>query len=98
MGSSRLQVARRALVVLIKAVAAQCNIVVSISIDAADKDVTAAFKRVALKVHPDKEATKMMSKSCRRRVNTAKRSNWASRAAHSKGQRSRPPQIQALTC
>ena len=54
MGSSKLQVARRALVILIKALAAQYQIVVSVSRDAADKDVTAAFKRVALKVHPDK--------------------------------------------
>ena len=54
MGASAVQLAKRALVTLIKAFAIQYQIVVSVSREATDKEVTSAFKKVALKAHPDK--------------------------------------------
>ena len=54
MGVSPLQAAKRALVVLLRFLAATNNIPVEVTRDSPDTDVTKAFKKVAAKVHPDK--------------------------------------------
>jgi hypothetical protein len=53
MGSSAVLLARRALVVLIRALAITYNVVVNCNRDSTDKEVVASFRKVILKVHPD---------------------------------------------
>ena len=49
-----LKPAKRALVSLIKAMAVQYHVIVMLNRDSPDAEVTRAFKKVALKAHPDK--------------------------------------------
>jgi len=54
MPSSTVLIAKRALVSLLLKLAVACHVVISINRDSADAQVQAAFRRVVLKVHPDK--------------------------------------------
>ena len=49
-----LQKAKRALVSLLKVLAAAYNCVVDVSRESSDKDVTVAFRKLSRRVHPDK--------------------------------------------
>ena len=53
MGSSALLLAKRALVVVIRSLAATYDVVVACNRDSPDKVVLSSFRKVALKVHPD---------------------------------------------
>ena len=48
------QAAKRALVKLLLALALTYSVTLKITRESSDRDVTAAFKRVALRAHPDK--------------------------------------------
>ena len=54
MASSAVLLAKRSLVRLLLRLAAAYQVVISINRDATDVKVTAAFRKVVLKVHPDK--------------------------------------------
>ena len=54
MGASAAQLAKRALVSLIRALAVQYHVLISLSRESSDGEVTKAFRKVALKAHPDK--------------------------------------------
>ena len=54
MAASSVQLAKRALVTLLLALAATYNVVVNVTRDSVDGDVLKAFKKVSLKAHPDK--------------------------------------------
>ena len=54
MVASAVQLAKRALVSLVKAMAVQYHVIVMLNRDSPDAEVTRAFKKVALKAHPDK--------------------------------------------
>ena len=54
MVASAVQLAKRALVSLIKAMAVQYHVIVMLNRDSPDAEVRRAFKKVALKAHPDK--------------------------------------------
>ena len=51
---SAVQVAKRALVVLVRALAVAYGLTVNVNRDSSEKEVTAACRRVALRVHPDR--------------------------------------------
>ena len=54
MVASAVQLAKRALVSLIKAMAVQYHVIVMLNRDSPNAEVTRAFKKVALKAYPDK--------------------------------------------
>ena len=56
-GVSPLQAAKRALVKVLLALASAYNVSVQVTRDSADSAVNAAYKKLALKVHPDKGGT-----------------------------------------
>ena len=53
-GASAVQAAKRALVVVLRSLAAVCSIMLEVNRDSPDDEVKKAFKRVAAKAHPDK--------------------------------------------
>ena len=56
-GCSPLQLAKRALVKVLLTLASKYGVALQVNRDAEDKDVLSAYKRVALKAHPDKGGT-----------------------------------------
>ena len=60
---SPLQAAKRALVSILLQLARRYKVKVTVSRDATDKDIQTAYKRIALKVHPDKGAARQMFRS-----------------------------------
>ena len=58
MPCSPLALAKRALVKVLLALASTYSVAVKVNRDSADKEVLSAFRRVALKVHPDKGGSK----------------------------------------
>ena len=52
MGCSAVLKARGALVVLIRALAVMCNVVVNCNRVSTDKEVAKSFRKIALKAHP----------------------------------------------
>ena len=53
-GASPVQLAKRAFVVVLRALAAVYTIGLSVTRDSSDRDVEKAFRKVAARVHPDK--------------------------------------------
>jgi hypothetical protein len=53
-GASAVQAAKRALVVVLRSLAAVYSIMLEVNRDSPDDEVKKAFKRVAAKAHPDK--------------------------------------------
>ena len=49
-----MQLAKRALVSLLKALAVQYQVLLTLNRESSDTDVSKAFKKIALKAHPDK--------------------------------------------
>ena len=58
MACSPLAIAKRAFVSVLLALAAAYNIAVNVTRDSADEDLLKAYRRVALKAHPDKGGQK----------------------------------------
>ena len=54
MAASAVLLAKRALVSVLLALAATYELVLTVTRDSADADIVKAFRRVAVKVHPDK--------------------------------------------
>ena len=71
-----MQLAKRALVVLLRALASTYGLQLELTRDSPDEAVTKAFRRVAVKVHPDKGGSKEDSQ----RLLEA-RANWAQAVA-----------------
>ena len=76
--------AKRALVVVIRALAVSYGVVVSCNRDSADKEVLASFRKVALRVHPDHGGNTVDQQ----KLNDA-RANWEN-AKKTKGTGGRP--------
>ena len=84
MPASAAQKAKRALVSIVLALAAAYNIVVNVSRDSSDSDVTQAYRKVSRRVHPDKGG----SVADQQRLNAA-RASWEEARQQTSG-RGRP--------
>eukprot|EP00973_Karenia_brevis_P017977 2470553-Karenia_brevis.AAC.1 len=87
-GVSAVQAAKRAFVCLLLSLARKYNVSLSINRDSSDRDVVKAFKKVSLKVHPDKGGTQEESQQL-----NAARQSWedAKKATEQGPHRSEPP-------